>query len=326
MRTFAVLALVSIAAIAAPTPAFAQRLPFERVFDVDDAPTLRVSTIRGKIDVTVGEPGRIVVVGEVTIRAGWDVPANAADLARTVADRPPVAREGSTIRLSPPAESAERRAVTVSYRVTVPPNTDVQVESESGATTVHGVSGPVAIRTQSGAIELSGLGGTANVTSGSGSIAVDGIAGALAVTTSSSAFTGQSLQGDVRLRTASGAVNASLTGSGNVDVETGSGAIRLNGLRGGLNVSTQSGSVTVQGAPSRPWRTSTGSGRVVMTVDGDAGYAVEASSRSGSVTVSGVTVDGTVSKRRVAGTIGSGGPLIAITSGSGSIRLTVATR
>ena len=43
------------------SPALAQRFPFERSFDVSGPSALDVSTIRGKIDVTVGEPGRVVV-------------------------------------------------------------------------------------------------------------------------------------------------------------------------------------------------------------------------------------------------------------------------
>jgi hypothetical protein len=63
--------------VSSAAPASAQRLPFERAFDVKSPATLEVSTDRGKIDVTVGEQDHIVVVGTVTIRIGWDVPADA---------------------------------------------------------------------------------------------------------------------------------------------------------------------------------------------------------------------------------------------------------
>jgi hypothetical protein len=52
-------------AVAATTcvhaPALAQRFPFEGTFEVNEPASLDVSTIRGEIDVTVGEPGRIVI-------------------------------------------------------------------------------------------------------------------------------------------------------------------------------------------------------------------------------------------------------------------------
>ena len=106
------------------SPALAQRFPFERSFDVTGPSALDVSTIRGKIDVTVGEPGRIVVVGTATVRVDWNVPSNAADLARKVAANPPIQLEGQTLRLRPPSDPADQRAVTVSYQVRVPPDTD----------------------------------------------------------------------------------------------------------------------------------------------------------------------------------------------------------
>lgn len=79
--------------------------------------SLDVSTIRGAIDISVGTPGRIIVAGTVTVRFGWDVPANAGDVVRKVADDPPIERDGNTIQLRPPSDAAERRAVKVNYQV-----------------------------------------------------------------------------------------------------------------------------------------------------------------------------------------------------------------
>jgi hypothetical protein len=315
-------ALAVTVAACVPAPVLAQRLPFERSFELNEAAILDVSTIRGKIDVSVGEPGRVVVTGAVTIRTAWDVPANAADLARTVVDHPPVERDGNTFRLRPPS-GAERRAVTVSYHVQVPPDTQVLAVSESGATTVHGVSGAVTVRTQSGAIELTQLGGTAGVTSGSGSVTIDGVAGALTVTTNSSAFVGRALNDSVRVRTASGTVDATLVGTGDADVETGSSVIRLRGLNGALKAVTRSGRVSIHGRPASEWNVSTGSGGVDIAVDPDTPFSVQATSGSGSATLAGAAVHGSTSKRNVTGTIAGGGPLVRVNSRSGAVRITV---
>ena len=305
-------------------PAFAQRLPFERSFDITDGARLDVSTIRGKIDVTVGDPGRVVVAGTVTVRIGWDVPANAADIARKVADQPPIERDGSTIRLRPPADNAHQRAVTVAYQVRVPRDTEVVTVSDSGATTIRDVAGAVSVRTQSGAIELHQLGATASVTTGSGGVSADGVGGALNVTTSSSAFTGRSMNGNVRVRTSSGAVDVGLSGPGDVDIETSSSAIRIAGLRSALRATTQSGRVIVEGAPAGTWKVSTGSGSVELSITAPA-ITIDATSGSGSVRLDGSHVEGTISKRRLEGTVGGGGTPVTIASRSGSIRLTIAS-
>jgi hypothetical protein len=318
-------ALVLAVATCVPAPLLAQRLPFDRSFELTEPSILDVSTIRGKIEVIVGEPGRIVVAGAVTIRAAWDVPANAPELARRVVDHPPIEINGNTVRLRPPSDAAERRAVTVSYQVQVPPDTQVLAVSESGATTITGVSEAVTVRTQSGAIELTHLGATAGVTTGSGSVTVDGVAGALTVTTSSSAFTGRSLRGGLRVRTASGTVDATLVGTGDADLETGSSAIRLRGVRGVLKAVTQSGRIVIQGLPAAAWNVSTGSSSIDIAVERGTPFTVEAISGSGSASIVGAAVQGSASKRKVAGTIGGGGPLVRVSSRSGAVRVTVAS-
>lgn len=303
-------------------PALAQRLPFERPYDVTGRITLDVSTMRGRIDVTAGEAHRVVIGGAATVRIGWDVPADALEIAKRIAANPPIERSGNTFRLRPPADRTDQKAVTVSYQVQVPPDTEVIAVSDSGATTIRKVGGRVSVRTQSASIELHELGGAVTVNTGSGAVAVDGVAGALEVTTSSSSITGTELGGSVRVRTGSGAVDVGLTGTDDVDVETSSSGIRIVGARGGLKTNTQSGRVIAQGAPGRPWTVSTGSGSVEMTVAAPA-VTIDAETGSGSVTVEGAQVAGSVTKKKVEGTVGGGGPRLGVNSRSGSIRLKV---
>ena len=148
---------------------------------------------------------------------------------------------------------------------------------------------------------------------------MDGIAGSLTVTTSSSSVTAASVAGNLRVRTASGAVNATLSGEGDADVETGSSAIRLSGIRGAVIAATQSGRVSLQGVPRRDWSASAGSGSVDVVTAPSVPFTLDASSGSGSVKVIGATVQGSVSKRKVIGSIAGGGPLMKMTSRSGSI-------
>ena len=319
MRSRTLLLGIVALSVGSASPVLAQRFEFERSFDVTGPSALDVSTIRGKIEVTAGEPGRIVIMGTATVRVDWNVPANAAELARHVADTPPIQREGRTVKLRPPSDPAEQRAVTVSYRVRVPPETEVAAASESGATTVRGVAGAVVIRTQSAAIDLMQIAGTAAVTSGSGSVTVDGVAGSLTVTTSSSSVTARAVAGDLRVRTTSGAVDAALTGEGHADIETSSSGIRLSGIRGGVIAGTQSGRVSLQGVPRRDWVASAGSGSIDMATESSTPFTLDAGGGSGSVKVIGGSVQGSVSKRKVVGSIAGGGPLVKLTSRSGSI-------
>jgi len=312
-------ALVAAGLVATAAPAMAQRQPFERAIEVSGRSTLDVSTIRGKIDVRGGAPGKIVVNGLVTVRSGLAVPWDAVEIMRRVAEHPPIEVDGNTVQLRPPSDDQARRSVTVSYQVQVPPDVQVLTASDSGATTVNGVAGSVDVTTQSGAIAVARLGSTAKIKTGSGAVSVAEVADDLNVTTSSSAVTASGLRGDVRVRTQSGAVNATLSGGGDVDVETGSSAIKLCGAAGGLAASSSSGQISIRGTPSRPWAATTGSGRMDIGISPGTAVALNVSSRSGKVRLNAGAVQGTVSEHRVEGTVGGGGPLIRAESRSGSI-------
>jgi DUF4097 and DUF4098 domain-containing protein YvlB len=323
MRTsIAVAVFVAVSTLSASTAA-AQRFPFERTFQTPVPSKLDVSTLRGKIEVLAGDPGRIVVSGTVTVRVGWDVPVNAVELARQVAAAPPIDHSSDTLRLQRPSDDAAQRAVVVAYVVRVPPGTDVKTVTGSGATRIEGVTGSVDVRTQSSSIDLRSLGGAAAVETGSGVVTVDGTSGSLSVRTGSSGFRGTRLGASLRVRTQSGEINAMLTGQGDVDVETGSSAIHLIGVRGGLTASTQSGRITVRGAPQREWNATTGSSAVELDIERGAGFALDATTGSGSVVVSGSPVQGSVEKRAVRGSVNGGGPLIRIFSRSGSFDVDV---
>jgi hypothetical protein len=313
-------AVVAFAAAGA-SPSLAQRLPFERSFDVSGPLTLDVSTIRGKIEVLPGDAGRVVVSGTVTVRLGLMPPADALEIAKRIAKSPPVERDAGTFRLRPPGEPSEQRAVTVAYQVRVPADSTVRTTSDSGETTVTGISGPVTVKTQSATIGLASLGGTASVTTGSGAVRIDGVDGALTVETSSSRIIARRIGSSLRLRTQSGAVEAGFVGTGDVDVETGSSAVRLIRVRGGATASSQSGRITIDGTPTRDWALKTGSSNVEVTLHPGAGARLEASSGSTNVSVQHAFFQGTADKGRASGTIGRGGPPVRITSRSGQIHV-----
>jgi hypothetical protein len=282
MRTIFVAAGLAVSLVHA-APALAQRFPFERTFQVSGAPTVDVTTLNGKIAVEAGEASRVVVAGEAVVKPA--APPGATALAEAFAKAPPIVQEGSTVRMTPPAEAAQRRAMTVHYTLRVPPGTTVVSTTESGATSITGVDGKVTVKTQSAAIALRDLGG------------------------------------DVSIRTGSGAVEAALDGPGAVDIETGSSAIDLRGARGAVKTFTRSGSTRVRGAPGAPWDLSSGSGAITVFVDPAHKFQVDATSGSGSVKLEGLAPAGSVSSRRATRAVGGDGPLVKLYSRSGSITL-----
>ena len=315
----AVPALLVAGLLAAGTQAAAQTFTFERSFPATASTQLDVTTARGKITVRAGATADVVVVGRVSVRVAWNSPGNAVALARSTANQPPVEHAGDTVRLQIPRDGRTRRAVTIAYEVLVPAGMRVVTDSDSGETRGDGVRGAVSVRTQSGAIKLADLGPT-RVDTGSGAVSIDG-AGPLSVTTSSSGIEATRLSGNLDVRTQSGRVRVSFASEGDLDVETGSSAITIDGVDGGLVASTQSGRVRVSGNPRRAWRVTTGSSAIDAEFSASAAFTVDATSGSGSVKTENLIVRGETDKRRVAGTIGGGGPIVHLTSRSGSITL-----
>src|SRR5262245_49743624 len=66
MQPIAITLVMVGAALSVATPAFAQRSRFERTFQVDGPVRLDVVTERGKVDISPGRPGSVVIEGVVT--------------------------------------------------------------------------------------------------------------------------------------------------------------------------------------------------------------------------------------------------------------------
>lgn len=278
------IALLFAVLISAPRPTRAQDRTFERSFPVTGAAVLDAATDAGAITVRAGSGSSIEVRGRVQVRRGWNVPGNAAELASRVAAAPPLTQDGQTVRLGHIDDETTRRAVTITYEVTVPPATTVEARTGSGAVRVEGVQGAVRARTGSGSIGVRALGGNADLTTGSG------------------------------------AIEAALDGKGDVAVKTGSGSVSLTGVVGALTASTGSGSIEVSGRPVSGWKASSASGRIAVRVPAESGFLLDARSSSGSIDVEmPLTTQGRQDRRHVQGSVRGGGPTLELSTASGSI-------
>lgn len=288
--------------LALPALSGAQPLTFERSLPVGTSATLDASTGSGSITVHAGGTGAILVKGTVEVRRGSNVPANAAELARQVVAAPPIVHNGSSVKVGPIADENTRQAVSVSYDITVPSSTAVTANSGSGSVSVTGVGQAVKANTGSGNIVVSAIDGDVDLRTGSGDLEVKDVRRAAA------------------LSTGSGSISATLTGKGDVRANTGSGDIRLGGVVGLANASTGSGSVSVDGRPTGDWKLSAASGDVTVRVPADFGFTLDERTSSGSVNVEApLTAQGPQNRRRVQGTVRGGGPMLLLSTASGSI-------
>ena len=295
-------AIAAALLVTVPARVSAQSLTFEKTVTGGASPSLDVSTGSGSVTVQGGAGNAMVIKGTVKVHTGWNVPSNAADLAQRLVANPPITQSGDAVTVGKILDEDTRRAVSVSYQITVPAPTAVQANSGSGSVSVTGVSGAVKANSGSGSVMAAGIGGYVELRTGSGNISLkDGGKGA-------------------SLSTGSGSIEASLSGEGDVKANTGSGNITLAGVVGLLTASTGSGSIGVSGKPTGDWKVSAASGNVTVDVPEGQGFSLDASTGSGSLDITPpLTVQGRIDRRRVQGTVHGGGPMLRLSTASGSI-------
>jgi hypothetical protein len=205
------------------------------------------------------------------------------DIVREIAANPPIRQTGNIVRIGESRRHFDN--ISIDYEIQAPPNSYLDAAAGSGS------------------IIDDGVGSNAKLSTGSGSIHATG------------------LQGGFTVQTGSGSIYAEQAGSGDVRAETGSGSIELRNLNGGLRAETGSGGIKLAGTPAAPWHIQTGSGSVELWT-GNAGLTLDAATGSGGIHCDReITSQGAMEHHHLKGTVGGGGPLVHVETGSGSIRI-----
>ena len=297
---------------------------FARTLTVEGSPNIEVMTGSGSVEVRSGPEGRIEITGRIRANDGWmnNSSLSAAERVRRLEQNPPIQQAGQLIRIGHIEDRQLREGVSISYTLVVPASSRLDSRSGSGSQSVQGLNGPVSVESGSGSVHLARIGNEVRASTGSGSIEADGIAGAFHGITGSGSIEARGIKGAISAKTGSGGIDVTQTGSGDVEASSGSGPVRLHGVRGGVRANTGSGGIDVQGAPTSEWRLSASSGSISIALPPGQGFELDATTGSGHIDVeSPITVSGTVDRRRLRGTVGSGGPLLHVRTSSGGVQI-----
>jgi DUF4097 and DUF4098 domain-containing protein YvlB len=274
---------------------------FDRTLSVNGSVSLDVVTGSGDITVRTGGSNQAVIHGTVH-SSNWVFGDDNA--VQKVESNPPIEQNGNSIRLGYNLPDDVKHHVSINYEITVPADANLQAHSGSGNVDISGVRLSVDAETGSGDIRLRDLGSRVKAHTGSGNIRGDSIG---------APFTGQ---------TGSGDIEADLTGSGDVDVHTGSGTIRVRGIKGGMRAQTGSGNIESDGNVTAPWTLHSGSGNITLAVSSGSGFNLDLHTSSGSIhTDLPITVQGTLGKNQLRGTVKGGGPDVQVSTGSGDVEV-----
>lgn len=182
------------------------------------------------------------------------------------------------------------------------------------------------------------------VASSNGSIRVENVEGAAKLRSSNGSVRLTQVKGDLDASTSNGSIELN-SFSGGALLRTSNGAIRASGVRGYFDATTSNGSIdaSIDEAVGKAVRASTSNGKiqleiaklkdsdviasssnssVVLRLPDNIGAHLKAATSNGSIsTAFDVKTQGELSKKRIDGTIGAGGPLIDVHTSNASIRI-----
>jgi DUF4097 and DUF4098 domain-containing protein YvlB len=284
---------------------------FTRTLKLGPTGQLVVGNLAGDITVTAGGADTVTIDVVKTARGGSD--ADAQEQLKLVEVEISERAGRGEVRTRYPQTERHIGNVSVSYTITVPAGTSVEARSVSGDVRVTGIKGAVDAESVSGEVEIRQAERVETAKSISGDVDIDGVS-------FDGTFEASSVSGDVRARN----VKARRIDLGSVsgNVEVGEVSCQTADLK------STSGDVTYTGAFQKSGRYEfrSHSGTVRVTLTGDVGFELEASTFSGSIDSDlPITIGGAGrpaergSHRSIRGVYGDGSATLDVTTFSGNV-------
>jgi len=234
---------------------------------------------------------------------------------------------GHSVRINGSGRGLEAHA---DLEIRMASGTRLDLHLAAGNVTVTDVNGALQVSTGSGDVTANGVKGSLDVETGSGDVVAEGITGDLTVETGSGDVRLHQQAGDrVKIETGSGDITSTGVEAGQLSLETGSGDIAIDRASAkGASLDAGSGDITVAfGRGLETLKVETGSGDVVLTLPPD--YAGRLEVDTGNQ--DDIEVDFPIQLVRkddstLRAQIGSGTGTISIETGSGSVKLSKATK
>lgn len=180
------------------------------------------------------------------------------------------------------------------------------IVSSNGPIRVDSINGPARLRTSNGAIRVSALDGTLDAQTTNGPMDVSGVTGDATLRTSNGGIRADVKKGGFDAHTTNGSITARL-------MEADPHPVRLESSNGHIDLTLES---------VREVRAETSNSSIVVRLPGSAAANLRAHTSNSSISSDfDVSERGEISKHRLEGAIGAGGPLIDLETSNGSIRI-----
>ena len=291
---------------------------FSRTYTVSGPIRLELRNASGEVDIREGAAGTVAIQAEVRSSGfGFENPQKRLD---DIVSDPPIEQKGDTIRIG--KDLSRMRNVSITYKIQVPHDTEVDAEVASGAESIRDLRGPVRVRSASGSINVEKIDRNVQLSTASGTISAENIGGDVQVSSASGNVTITNTKGDARVHVVSGVIRISQPG-GRVDGSTTSGEVEIQGAANDVTAHSASGRVYVQGNPGAEgyWNLRTASGGVQISVPPSANFHLSAEAVSGDIRTDVPIVIEEQGKHSLRARMGSEGGRVEVHTVSGEIRI-----
>jgi DUF4097 and DUF4098 domain-containing protein YvlB len=249
--------------------------------------------------------------------SGWD--QDTVDISGTKYARTPELRDALKIEVDHSSDSVHIRTVRPSdrrgnmgakYIIKVPRRTQLErIVSSNGSIHTIDLEGPARLKTSNGGVRAENLRGNLDAQTSNGGIEVQNLEGSASLHTSNGRVHAEDVRGSVDADTSNGGINIRLSkpeAGRPVKLETSNGAIEL----------------TMETYNQNEIRASTSNGGITIHLPEHVGANLNASASNSSISTEfDVATQGALEKHHLEGKIGTGGPMIDLTTSNGSIRL-----
>jgi hypothetical protein len=213
------------------------------------------------------------------------------------------------------------RGDSVRWEVQVPAQTELDIDTSGGRIKIAGLRSDARLETSGGGIEVRDLAGDLEGHTSGGGIELERIRGKARVETSGGGIEGRELDGTVDASTSGGSVRLDRV-SGDIRAHSSGGGIHIFDAGGRIEADTSGGGIEVTFARGNGHggALQTSGGGIEVSLDPSVGLRIDASGNSVRADVP-ITVQGSVSRGRLQGTMGPGGELLRLHTSGGGVRI-----
>ena len=274
------------------------REDFHFSYPLSSGGTLRLDNFNGSVEISGWDKDTIDIDGQKYANTEYRLKELKVEVKPTATS--------VTINTVPPMDRHGNSGAR--FTIHVPKHTILDgIISSNGAIRVEGIEGNARLRTSNGSVHANRLIGPLEVQTSNGTVDVADIVGDTTLRTSNGQIRAEVQKGRFGAKTSNGSITARLR-------ETDSSPVRLESSNGHIELTMD--------AP-REVHANTSNSSITVRMPSAAGAMVDAHTSNSSISCDfDVSVrGGLISKHRLQGTIGAGGPLLDLGTSNGSIKL-----